>query len=465
MRLIAPPTPALLKRSAGVLMFVYWRGRWHVRAWPRKRGKATDAYQKNAQDEFKLAAKLTKQSVPDEWAAAQTAVTGTMYVPRDLLTRAIFGKLSTIIEPDGTEVYGVRMNVPEANLTLDQITVTPYALLVRTDQQFGWRGLVPGSVGQVLGIKPDGTPDYIDPAGSVESVFGRTGEVVALAGDYTALDVTYDPSLSGFSATDVQGALDELYQDLVASISDFPAYLQDALEILSASPGAILYRGASGWEALAPGTAGNLLSAQSGTPKLAWTAPPSGGAGVWYNPPASTSFPTLRNTPVLTDVPAIGLQFTGAAGSTTIRAAYQALGGDKVYTARVWFTGMANNVSAGLAMRDSAGGRCITFGLDFEGSQQKLQCTQWTSDTSATSNAWGAPVIASPYAFLRVTWHSVTKTFDLDVSYDGVNFLRMQTANAWVTNPNQIGFYVWSTTTGDFGAGIARGLCDYFTAV
>lgn len=43
----------------------------------------------------------------------------------------------------------------------------------------------------------------------VDSVFGRTGDVVAVYGDYSAAIVTYVPT-SPMSATDVQGAIDEL---------------------------------------------------------------------------------------------------------------------------------------------------------------------------------------------------------------------------------------------------------------
>lgn len=50
----------------------------------------------------------------------------------------------------------------------------------------------------------------IQAAGDVDTVFGRTGDVVAVAGDYTAAQVTYDNTTSGLSATEVQAAIDEL---------------------------------------------------------------------------------------------------------------------------------------------------------------------------------------------------------------------------------------------------------------
>jgi hypothetical protein len=65
------------------------------------------------------------------------------------------------------------------------------------------------------GLKfPDGTEQTTayDPAtivGGVSSVFTRTGDVVAAAGDYTAAQVTNAPS-APITATTVQGAIDEL---------------------------------------------------------------------------------------------------------------------------------------------------------------------------------------------------------------------------------------------------------------
>lgn len=47
-------------------------------------------------------------------------------------------------------------------------------------------------------------------ANDVDSVFGRTGAVVAASGDYDADEVTYDNTTSGLTATEVQSAIDEI---------------------------------------------------------------------------------------------------------------------------------------------------------------------------------------------------------------------------------------------------------------
>lgn len=52
------------------------------------------------------------------------------------------------------------------------------------------------------------------PEGAVSSVFGRTGDVVAVAGDYDATEITYDNTTSGLTADQVQDAIDEVVVDL-----------------------------------------------------------------------------------------------------------------------------------------------------------------------------------------------------------------------------------------------------------
>lgn len=75
----------------------------------------------------------------------------------------------------------------------------------------------------------------------------RVGDVVPEAGDYTASQVTYDGSGSGLSATDVQGAIDEVKGDIPTTAADVPynntvsglsaTDVQDAIDEISSSAG------------------------------------------------------------------------------------------------------------------------------------------------------------------------------------------------------------------------------------
>ena len=91
--------------------------------------------------------------------------------------------------------------------------------ILATDSQHGDRGR--GSLHEVATIAEAGFMSNTDKAkldgietgaevNTVDSVFGRTGTVVAVASDYDADQVDYDNSTSGLTATNVQAAIDEL---------------------------------------------------------------------------------------------------------------------------------------------------------------------------------------------------------------------------------------------------------------
>ena len=88
---------------------------------------------------------------------------GSVFLPRDLLEKAMIGALSIITLDDGTVLRGVREVAPDAQLVLDQITQTPWSLLVRLPD--GWYGLDPGDVDQVVGMTATGEIAWIDQSG------------------------------------------------------------------------------------------------------------------------------------------------------------------------------------------------------------------------------------------------------------------------------------------------------------
>jgi hypothetical protein len=58
-------------------------------------------------------------------------------------------------------------------------------------------------------------------SGAIDSVFGRTGAIVAVAGDYDALKVTFDPAnVTGMDATNVQSAIEQLGSIVKETASD-----------------------------------------------------------------------------------------------------------------------------------------------------------------------------------------------------------------------------------------------------
>ena len=64
------------------------------------------------------------------------------------------------------------------------------------------------------------TTAYVPGSEPVQSVFGRTGDVVAVAGDYAAAQVTLDPTnISGVDATDVQLGMEQLASLIASSVN------------------------------------------------------------------------------------------------------------------------------------------------------------------------------------------------------------------------------------------------------
>jgi hypothetical protein len=58
-------------------------------------------------------------------------------------------------------------------------------------------------------------------SGAIDSVFGRTGAIVAVAGDYDALKVSFDPAnVTGMDATNVQSAIEQLGSIVKETASD-----------------------------------------------------------------------------------------------------------------------------------------------------------------------------------------------------------------------------------------------------
>ena len=58
----------------------------------------------------------------------------------------------------------------------------------------------------------------------VDSVFGRTGAITAVVGDYTATQISYSNTTSGLTATSTQAAIDEVEGrvDVLESTSSAP---------------------------------------------------------------------------------------------------------------------------------------------------------------------------------------------------------------------------------------------------
>ena len=69
---------------------------------------------------------------------------------------------------------------------------------------------VSAGLGIQLNTLNDGANETLEVVANVQSVFGRVGEVVAEAGDYNAIQITFDDTAAGVNGATVQAAVDDL---------------------------------------------------------------------------------------------------------------------------------------------------------------------------------------------------------------------------------------------------------------
>lgn len=147
--------PGRLPSLPGRFIVDTYRGKLRVRAWPRPKGKKWTPQERYWQDWFRQANILAKYAIPEEQIAAREATKNTPWLPRDLLLKAMRGRLWSIGLPDGRVLYSeaVYMDISQR---LDVISQYDGSLIVR-DQGL-WKPLLPGPEGFVLTSRGEGLP-------------------------------------------------------------------------------------------------------------------------------------------------------------------------------------------------------------------------------------------------------------------------------------------------------------------
>jgi hypothetical protein len=143
-----PPQRPQLRLTGSIHTQVYKDGRIIMRKWPRKRpGPGTPAQQANR---FLTGWVwwATKFRVSQEVDAANALAPKTLYVPRDLLEMATFGRLIQVNASNGVTWYGVKLLTSQVQALLDQLGTTVGTIITRTGD--GWDIILPGDAGQVL---------------------------------------------------------------------------------------------------------------------------------------------------------------------------------------------------------------------------------------------------------------------------------------------------------------------------
>ena len=120
-----------------------------------------------------------------------------------------------------------------------------------------------------------GVLDVAPTAGAVSSVFGRTGAVVAATNDYAFSQISGSVTLAQLPSIADGKILSNISGSSAVPAANGLSAIIDA--IIGNTRGSVLYRGASAWSALAPGSSGNVLTSGGVGADPSWTA--VGGTG------------------------------------------------------------------------------------------------------------------------------------------------------------------------------------------
>lgn len=247
------------------------------------------------------------------------------------------------------------------------------------------------------------------------------------------------------------------------------ADVQEILDQISATRGAILYRGLLGWAALLPGTVGQFLKTNGAGADPAW-ASGGGGSTPWYwNPPALADFPTTvieggAISPSPADDADLGMRVvSGVNANDNLYALVQT-------PPAVPFTITAHIATSvflqgilGIVLRASTTGLRTLFGLDAALGYGGLVIRRATGVTfnATLQNQAVRNFAAQPGIWLRVVVTSLTNV-SYQISGDGKTWIEWQanTLNGQVANLNQIGLGI-SSRGGALNQPVAID-CDYW---
>lgn len=218
------------------------------------------------------------------------------------------------------------------------------------------------------------------------------------------------------------------------------------LDLISDVPGSIVYRSDIGWVGLDPPNFSPALLQYSGGLNFEWVVPPTSGGGGSpdFSPPLASYFPTLLNSPTLTDS-ALGLGITGAANAQTLRAAVRTLPAvDRTIIARIQnssFFSTSNGMC--LVMRNSVTGKMAAFGGIAQNqagaSGLEYAAWAWNTGTSYNSNFGGGVSGTSDAFWVKIVYVASTHTWTMYCSLDGINWRLFHADASWLGTPDQYG--------------------------
>lgn len=154
-------------------------------------------------------------------------------------------------------------------------------------------------------------------------------------------------------------------------------------------------------------------------------------------PPLAANFPTVINSPVVTDGPK-SLLMKGAAASSVVRGIFQDLpGGDFSVIAKIRALGIANFNSAGIAFRGTDG-KYITAGY-VHVTGHYIEITQWSSSTAMLNGSASLDLGESALpSWYKADFDEATSDVTLSVSFCGTNWHTLGTST-YLGTANAVG--------------------------
>lgn len=149
----------------GRLMIDAFRGVMRVRKWPKKRGPPTSPLQAFWVDWFVQANRLAKYADGASMARAIQMTKGSGMYPRDVLLKAMRGRLYNWVDQDGWRWYSMAA-IGDISESLDVLAQTIGSVLVRAVDR--WRAPAAGNINDVLTYKGNlAPPVWQTPGGGV----------------------------------------------------------------------------------------------------------------------------------------------------------------------------------------------------------------------------------------------------------------------------------------------------------
>lgn len=212
------------------------------------------------------------------------------------------------------------------------------------------------------------------------------------------------------------------------------ADVQEILDQITTTRGSVLYRGASAWAALAPGTSGHFLKTNGTGADPAWAAAGGGGSGGYPTlvPPVNTDFTITLNAPTVTDS-GNGILLESATDAHILRGRLKSLpGGNFTVIARVTGAYSVDFNQAGIVFRDTSGKYVIAGPMNVAGTW--FEHGQWSDQTTWNSAAGGYDLDTANFPeWVKCEFDSTTNDITSYFSWDGWNWKSIGTSTYLAT--------------------------------